>query len=311
MSMRYPGGFIASTPVTAAYPSGVWTQAQAIPYQAQNVWTRDQYWPYTTLLLQGNGTNGAQNNTFLDSSTNNFTITRNGNTTQGSFTPYEANGYWSNYFKSGDYLGFNSNSVFNMNTYCCLEAWVCYSALSSSTLIIGRDSSYWLGYDFAGIGGAAGKLCFSIYNGTSWSAVSSTTSPVVGAWYHVVGIKDNTTLRIYINGVQENTAAMSGTAVTTSNVFQIAANQGTQPMTGYISNARLVLGSSSSVLPYTGNFTPFTAPLTAVSGTALLTCQSNRFVDNSSNNLSVSKRNISYVARVCWGYRDRQGITTS
>ena len=98
MSMRYPGGLIASTPVTAAYPSGVWTQAQTAPYASRNVWMRDQYWPNTTLLLQGNGTNGAQNNTFLDSSTNNFTITRNGNTTQGSFTPYQANGYWSNYF---------------------------------------------------------------------------------------------------------------------------------------------------------------------------------------------------------------------
>jgi hypothetical protein len=33
----------------------------------------------TVLLLHGDGTNGAQNNTFLDSSTNNFTITRYGN----------------------------------------------------------------------------------------------------------------------------------------------------------------------------------------------------------------------------------------
>jgi hypothetical protein len=46
--------------------------------------------------LPGNGTNGAQNNTFLDSSTNNFTITRNGNATQGTFSPY--GNLWSNYF---------------------------------------------------------------------------------------------------------------------------------------------------------------------------------------------------------------------
>jgi hypothetical protein len=60
----------------------------------------------TTLLLHGDGTNGAQNNTFLDSSTNTFTITRNGNTTQGTFSPFSLpNGEWSNYFDgSGDYL---------------------------------------------------------------------------------------------------------------------------------------------------------------------------------------------------------------
>ena len=59
----------------------------------------------TVLLLHGDGTNGAQNNTFLDSSTNNFTITRNGNTTQGTFTPFSlAAGEWSNYFDGDDSL---------------------------------------------------------------------------------------------------------------------------------------------------------------------------------------------------------------
>ena len=48
----------------------------------------DSYFNLVSLLLPGNGTNGAQNNTFLDSSTNNFTVTRNGNTTQGTFSPF-------------------------------------------------------------------------------------------------------------------------------------------------------------------------------------------------------------------------------
>ena len=39
----------------------------------------DAQFNYVTMLLHGDGTNGAQNNTFTDSSTNNFTITRNGN----------------------------------------------------------------------------------------------------------------------------------------------------------------------------------------------------------------------------------------
>ena len=34
----------------------------------------DAQFNYVTMLLHGDGTNGAQNNTFLDSSTNNFTI---------------------------------------------------------------------------------------------------------------------------------------------------------------------------------------------------------------------------------------------
>ena len=56
---------------------------------------KDAYYNLTTLLLNTSSTNGAQNNTFLDSSTNNFTITRNGNTTQGSLSTHGSN--WSNF----------------------------------------------------------------------------------------------------------------------------------------------------------------------------------------------------------------------
>ena len=56
----------------------------------------DEFFNNVSLLLHGDGTDGAQNNTFLDGSTNNFTIARNGNTTQGAFSPYGDR--WSNYF---------------------------------------------------------------------------------------------------------------------------------------------------------------------------------------------------------------------
>jgi hypothetical protein len=39
---------------------------------------------------------------------------------------------------------------------------------------------------------------------------------------------------------------------------------------------------------YTSNFTPSITPLTAISGTSLLTCQSPTFVDNSTNNFTIT-----------------------
>jgi hypothetical protein len=232
---------------------------------------------------------GANNSGFIDESTNNAVITRSGNVTQGSFSPFGTSG-WSNYFKgSGDYLQLTGTSAFNMSTYGCLEAWVYLNSSGTNQLIAGRDSSYWIAYNFSGIGGVANKFVFTIYNGSSWQAVSSNISPSLGVWYHIVGIKDNTTLRIYINGIQENTATFSGSPNTPAGVIiGVAANQNTENLTGYISNVRFNIGSNSSILPYTSNFTPSTTPLTATTGTVLLTCQNNRFVDNSANNFAIT-----------------------
>ena len=114
MSKQYPGGIISKTPVVPSGPysndtaSGIWTLDQQAYWQKLGQWPTagnnpvDPQFNYVTMLLHGDGTNGAQNNTFLDSSTNNFTITRNGNTTQGSFSPYGSN--WSNYFGGGTNL---------------------------------------------------------------------------------------------------------------------------------------------------------------------------------------------------------------
>ena len=112
MSKQYPGGLRTKSPVTPSGPystdsaSGIWTLDQQAYWQKLGQWPNannpplDPQFNYVTMLLHGDGTNGAQNNTFLDSSTNNFTITRNGNTTQGSFSPYGSN--WSNFFNGTD-----------------------------------------------------------------------------------------------------------------------------------------------------------------------------------------------------------------
>ena len=62
--------------------------AFGLPKSASGGGASDPYYEYVTMLLTGDGTNGAQNNTFIDSSTNNTSITRYGNTTQGAFSPY-------------------------------------------------------------------------------------------------------------------------------------------------------------------------------------------------------------------------------
>jgi hypothetical protein len=85
---------------------------------------------------------------------------------------------------------------------------------------------------------------------------------------------------LYINGTSvgqaTNTTSFTGVAANGVSIGLEYSGAGTSVTTAmYVSNARLVKGTPV----YTSNFTPPTSPLTAITNTVLLTCQSNRFID--------------------------------
>ena len=261
--------------------NGVWTleaQAQALTNQQ---WVTDPNFKNTTLLLQADGTgSGSQNNTFLDSSTNNFFINRNGNTTQGSFSPFsQAPGYWGNYFNGASNLNALSNAAYNASTGdFCVEAWV-YNTTAASALQVyvvcsGGISLYRT---------AAGYLEFA-KDGVAAYATSSSFIPV-NQWSHVVAARSGTTLKLFIDGAQVASVTNS-ISFPAGNLAIGSTYAGASYHTGYLSNVRYVVGSPV----YTAAFTPQTTPLTPITNTVLLTSQSNRFVDNSTtaNTINVS-----------------------
>ncbi len=157
----------------------------------------DAQFNYVTMLLHGDGTNGAQNNTFLDSSTNNFTITRNGNTTQGSFSPYGSN--WSNYFDgTGDYLTVPDNAVFSLGSgNFTIEAWVNPTASPNQPMIIGQwTSSYAWTMQLSNDGNR--NLRALLHDGSFQDYVS--TSPLgLNTWNHCAFVRESNTVSLYLN----------------------------------------------------------------------------------------------------------------
>jgi hypothetical protein len=251
--------------------------------------TNDEQFNLTTLLLPGNGTNGAQNNTFLDSSTNNFTVTRNGTPTQGTFSPFsfgggtaQANGYYSGYFDgSGDYLNVSYlASNFGTGDFT-LELFVYLTKYDGdgNTIIDTRASATANPFVF---GVLSNGLAY-YYNGTSYS--SSTVVPL-NSWVHLAICRSGTTLKIFQNGVEtlSRTDSSNLTGTSTGSVTIARATQGIAYINGYLSNFRIVKGTAV----YTANFTVPTTPLTAISGTSLLTCQSSQFIDNSTNAFTIT-----------------------
>jgi hypothetical protein len=248
----------------------------------------DPQFNYVTMLLHGDGTNGAQNNTFLDSSTNNFTITRNGNTTQGTFTPYGSN--WSNYFDgTGDYLTVPDNAVLDMGSSdFTIEGFVFLSSTGASQTFVakgtgaGNQASYHIVFN------GTNWLYYLSGNGSTWSIASGVTmgAGTANTWQHLALVRSGSTFTPYVNGVSGTTTSSATALFDSTNVFSIGADDATnQRITGYISNCRVVKGTAV----YTGTFTPSTTPLTAITNTQLLTCQSNRFIDNSTNAFTITK----------------------
>lgn len=268
----------------------------------------DPYFQDVTLLLTGDGTNGAQNNTFIDSSSNNFTITRNGNTTQGSFSPY--GNLWSNYFNGSSYLAPPSNAVFQFDTGdFCFEAWIFPTDTSTYRCILGQrtgssgDNSWVLVYNPNNANGWG-----YIYMHTDATAVfGSFTAISANSWTHVVLTCSSGRYRIFQNGVL--TATTTGSFNFNQNTgprigSEIRSGAGSaSPFIGNISNTRITKASipanyqTSSTTVGATIFTPSTTPLTAISGTSLLTCQSNRFIDNSSNNFALTVNGTPSVQR--------------
>jgi hypothetical protein len=260
---------------------------------------KDAQFNYVTMLLHGDGTNGAQNNTFLDSSTNNFTITRNGNTTQGSFSPYGPN--WSNYSSGSGYLLVADNAALSVGAGdFTIEAWLNPASLPSS----GNFKVIWSKRTSGATTGGAtlaidssGNYLFFVASGTgTWgiSGVSSGQTASLNSWQHLAMVRNGNNLILYKNGVAGTTVTLNFTVVDADAMSIMAGSAaGGQVTDGYISNLRLVKGTAV----YTSNFTPSTTPLTAITNTSLLTCQSNRFIDNSASPLTITANGTPSVQR--------------
>jgi hypothetical protein len=291
MVMRYLGGInspsynpLAANVTTGAntvQQGGIYTTTSAAQANGLQQWVGDPYYGQTTTLLQAdNFANGSQNNTFLDSSTNNFTVTRNGNPTQGTFTPYSApNGYWSNFFDgTGDYLivAGSSNLAFGTSDFT-IECFFYANALQGFI------------YDGRNTGTQASPTIFFsgtqlIYYVSGANRITSGTV-VIGRWYHLVVSRVSGSTRMFFDGVQTgSTYTDSTTYVNSTNRPYIGANGSgsISGYSGYITSLRVLngTGTTAPVVP--------TNPLTAITNTQLLTCQNNRFIDNSANNFVIT-----------------------
>jgi len=263
---------------------------------------KDPNFTSVVALLHADGTNGALNDTVVDSSANNIATTSNNVTIQGSFSPY--GNRWSQYFDgTGDYLTVPDNAAFDFGTGdFTIECWFYISSDSANNSLLNlrraglfstmaasgvRNNMYRLVIDGSSTATGTG-IIFTNWQSDTAYVVSATTTISKNAWHHVAVSRSGTTTKLFLDGSEIGSGTLGNQTVNSSSDIKIGRthySQEEENLLGYISNLRVLKGTAL----YTGSYTVPTAQLTSITNTSLLTCQSNRLVDNSSNNFTITR----------------------
>jgi len=231
------------------------------------------------LTLQYNGS--PVNSAFVDNSNSTALVTRGGNATQGTFSPYGTN--WSTYFSGSSYVNAATNTVTAMGTGdWTIELWIYPTSYPATAGTI---------YDTrpAGTGSAAGRNIINIspaglISYVTTGSIAGGTAPL-NTWTHIAVTKQGSSTRLFLNGTQ------SGSTYTDAVNYAVGANRpiigtdGNSPLSagysfiGHISNIHVIKGQAL----YTNTFVPSTTPISPTSNTAFLAMNSGSFIDASAN----------------------------
>ena len=231
----------------------------------------DPYWSSVSLLENFEN----PQNSYVDSSTNNFPITSTGNTFPSLNTPFNTTSGSISFSGSSAYSTIPNNSAFVFNGDFTVECWVYTRAASGDRTLY----AYWPGisasycsFVFRILTTSRPSFVYGI-GGLNVTCDGTSTTISANTWTHIAATRSGTTLRLFVNGVQDaSTFTVSGTFNSPPSQYPLgiatsqAGNSPTSFLNGCLSNIRIVKGTAL----YTSSFTPSTTPLTAVAGTVLL-----------------------------------------
>lgn len=202
----------------------------------------------TVFLLHAGGTNGST--VFTDSSSAPKAITTVGNaqvsTAQSKFG---GSGYLGD--GTGDYLSTPAHADFVFGTGdFTIDGWIYLNSWTQGPSIFSNRDGGW----------SATEFVFKVEtNGRLWvdtglaNIVSGATVLATGVWTHVALIRSGSTLRLFLNGVQDGEAATSVNLTKQSLVKVGGGDPDTgRSLNGYMDELRI----SKGVARWTANFTP-------------------------------------------------------
>jgi len=228
----------------------------------------------TSTLLKVLGT--GSNSTFIDSSSNNRSITVSSNVELTAWNPNHLKGQ-AFYSDGNDYVETRLASTdFSFDGDFCIEGWVYHlTAPDTSTYYFSTSAANQTGVAIRTAPSASFNSVVSFDYGVNASDTvandnKGSTTLSVRQWHHLALTRDSGTMRLFVDGVLERTLTNSTNfSQGGGNKFNIGADRsGTREGTfkGWVNGVRVVKGYPV----YTSAFTPATTPPENIVGTVYL-----------------------------------------
>ena len=243
---------------------------------------------YTTALITSVGANNAVNTSFDDKSTNDYTITANGDVHQTTFSPYRHGGH-SIYFDGAEAIGVGVGSYAldwsNGQTWT-IEFWMQRQGANPDGHIFMKYPGS--GSNISGIrayvSGSEGRIGLHYNSGTELTTAGSRVNIADGDWHHVAVTRGSGYFKIWVDGQLDATVSNSDADGMASSTTWAIGRHGSGTASAYLNDTLLrdfrIVGSEV----YTSNFTPPTEPLTAISGTQILIANGLPYIKDLSSN---------------------------
>jgi flagellin-like protein len=91
-----------------------------------------------------------------------------------------------------------------------LETWAYWKTTGINQQFIHKDNTYLLGYVW-------NNIEVSFHDGSNWQSLYTTSPPSSNTWHHIAGTFDGTYLKVYVDGVLNNTKGPLTTSPTIAN----------------------------------------------------------------------------------------------
>ena len=188
----------------------------------------------------------------------------------------------------GDHLSIPDSADYTFGTGdWCIECFVYANTMGTIGVIDKSDSGTFASSSFE-LRWNSGQVSFYYFDGSNRRFMSTGTTLIPNMWTHLVAYRDGNRMKLFQDGLFCAHYDMSsvGAMNDTTNIVSIGGHGGNpgnsgHKLNGFISNVRIIKGSVPEEYRTTQTnsdqsriFNPPTAPLTNITNTVLLTCQS-------------------------------------